>query len=158
MTPSPLALLRQPPRTLPPSTQAGEPQDPEVTARARPPAPATPRSPSPHFVDPQRRIFRVTPPRCCSDVPCPVSGNHEISKVVIGKCPMAPQRGRVEKGVPTILQLGQIRCFICFVATAVRHCLKAWKTGECAESPREFIPTANGLPKNLSPELLQYQQ
>jgi hypothetical protein len=28
--------------------------------------------------------------------------------------------------------------FICFVATAVRHCLKAWKTGECAESGPDF--------------------
>ncbi|RPB18237.1 hypothetical protein L211DRAFT_854316 [Terfezia boudieri ATCC MYA-4762] len=28
--------------------------------------------------------------------------------------------------------------FICFVATAISHCLKAWKTGECADSMQEF--------------------
>ncbi|KAF8423728.1 hypothetical protein BGX38DRAFT_1147240 [Terfezia claveryi] len=28
--------------------------------------------------------------------------------------------------------------FICFVATAIRHCLKAWKTGKYAESVQEF--------------------
>jgi len=28
--------------------------------------------------------------------------------------------------------------FICFVATAIWHCLKAWKTGELAESATEF--------------------
>jgi len=28
--------------------------------------------------------------------------------------------------------------FICFVATTIRHCLKAWRTGECAERVTEF--------------------
>lgn len=28
--------------------------------------------------------------------------------------------------------------FICFVATAMRHCLKAWRTGECSPVPQEF--------------------
>ncbi|KAF8426774.1 hypothetical protein BGX38DRAFT_1147109 [Terfezia claveryi] len=27
---------------------------------------------------------------------------------------------------------------ICLVATAIRHCLKAWRTGECADSVQEF--------------------
>ncbi|KAF8437829.1 hypothetical protein BGX38DRAFT_1273858 [Terfezia claveryi] len=28
--------------------------------------------------------------------------------------------------------------FICLVATAIRHCLKAWRTGKCADSVQEF--------------------
>ena len=34
--------------------------------------------------------------------------------------------------------------FVCFVATAIRHCLKAWRTGELAETGPDFKYETNG--------------
>ena len=50
--------------------------------------------------------------------------------------------------------------FICFVATAIRHCLKAWRTGELAESGPDFKYETNWgklLPDPLSRKILTKQ-